>query len=127
MALDYQLNLEADFSAEELFEFLIRECNFERASEEVIKNQGMIAGRVKETDNCLFQKAYGFAPSTYIWFRLGKSGDHIAQHQTTVYAVVTLLETISGKAVLLFNSEITVLWRLDERILIDEEWQSGSN
>jgi hypothetical protein len=134
MSLDYHLELENQHPEEELFSLLIQQCGFTQVSEEVVKNGNLIAGISKSrpgpsTDviNAMFQKACGFAPKARVWFQLSKTADTRAEHDIILRSAVTLLENLPDDAVLLFNSEITVLWRIKGQLEFDTKWNEGKS
>jgi hypothetical protein len=127
MALDYILSIETNSKPEQLSSFLVNDCGFKEISDEVLEYQGVTAGITIPNagiSQSIFQEAYNFSPNIEIWFRLGKFGDLDAEYQTILLSVLALLKKINGNSVLLFNSEITVLLRLGEELVLDSNWNS---
>jgi len=129
VTLEYSLNIETSRKPVELLKFLNEKCNFKQISEEVVEKQGVIAGAAlkPKMSQAIFQKAYGFPPDVDVWFELDKTKNLNTEYQTILQAVAALLSSFQGNAVLLFNNEITVLWRLNGQMAIDDEWHTGAD
>jgi hypothetical protein len=136
MSINYSLDIATAYQPTELLKFLVETCGFVEVSEKVVKKDEVIVsayvpsntGAKDELGHSIFQRAYGFDPSVSVNFQPSNSSENFtfhAKHITTLQSVITVLNHFSGKAVLLWNYEQTVLRRLNGDIEIDVKWYEG--
>ncbi|CAD5945290.1 hypothetical protein PCC9214_02198 [Planktothrix tepida] len=130
MSLDYELRLETNFNSNNIYDILSNQFDLQPGEDQRLFNSGIIIGvsPEKPATQYLMLENYGFKPTIDVWFRLKHQDEKILGKQTLLNVSILLLSQISGDAVLLFNSEKTVLQRISGVLIFNqkpETWQDS--
>jgi hypothetical protein len=135
MSRDFTFEIASDQEPATLFSALVTQCGFTKISEEVVVDSNVQAGVYSmsgttpsdEVVRAFFKETHGFTPNVTVWFRPGKSVEFTSNTKLTAIlrAAIKLLDHFPGNAVLLCDSDQTVLRRIDGHLQIDIRWYEG--
>jgi len=130
MSLDYELRIETDFNPDKIYDILSNQFDLKPGEDQRLFNSGIIIGVYPEKPATqeLMLENYGFKPTIDIWFSLKHQDQENLGKQTLLKVSILLLSLISGDAVLLFNSEKTVLQRISGVLIFNQKpatWQES--
>ena len=131
MSLSYTLELEKKLEPKQLLQLLVERHNLQW-HQETISGKGIWINAYAEDDpenQSLTKKEFGFIPSTIISFRVNTDDTLEIGERTLIRAVMTLLQQVTGNAILLFNYENLVLQRINNQLIFNqdmwEEWTAN--
>ena len=131
MSLSYTLELQKKLEPKQLLQLLIERHNLQW-HQDTISGKGIWVNAYTEDDadnQSLTKEEFGFIPSTIISFRINTDDTLEIGERTLIRAVMTLLQQVTGNAILLFNYENLVLQRINNKLIFNkdmwEEWTAN--
>ncbi|GAB4299912.1 MAG: hypothetical protein Fur0025_39180 [Oscillatoriaceae cyanobacterium] len=128
MSLDYDLRIATDLATEQTLEILANELKLEWEEGCRLVGSGIVVGAMPEREQgqVIIQQAFGFKPTVNLWFWLDSNQDYPQGKHSLLIAVISLLRHLPGDAVLLFNSEIVRLQRINGRLIFNQDFSLWS-
>ncbi|MCT7978521.1 ribbon-helix-helix domain-containing protein [Laspinema olomoucense] len=122
MSLEYELRIVTDWQALDILNLLSRELELEW-EETRLFGPGIVLGATPETEHrqSMMMETFGFKPTLDLWFWLDSQENSQRGKQILLEASMLVLNHLSGDAVLLFNSEYTVLQRISGFLIFNQE------
>lgn len=122
MSLEYELRIVTDWQPLEILKLLARELKLEW-EETRLCGPGIVLGVTPETDSrqSIMMETFGFQPTVDVWFWLDSQENYQRGKQILLEASMLVLRHLPGDAVLLFNSEYTVLQRISGPLIFNEK------
>jgi hypothetical protein len=118
MALSYVLEIETKITSEILLSMINHQ--FSINNNELI----IIVDEVEISDIELTESLFNFRPNLSVMFRINSLNNNHYYLKLIAQISLFVLERISGNAVLLFNEEIMIIQRINEKLIFNQqEWQ----
>lgn len=122
MSLEYELRIVTDWQPLDVLKLLSQELELEW-EESRLFGPGIVLGATLETEHrqSIMMETFGFKPTLDLWFWLDSQENYQRGKQILLEASMLVLRHLSGDAVLLFNSESTVLQRISGPLIFNEK------
>ncbi|MCT7953857.1 SitI3 family protein [Laspinema palackyanum] len=122
MSLEYELRIVTDWQPLDILNLLSRELELEW-EETRLFGPGIVLGATPETEHrqSMMMETFGFQPTVDVWFWLDSQENYQWGKQMLLDASMLVLNHLSGDAVLLFNSESTVLQRISGSLIFNQK------
>ncbi len=122
MSLEYELRIVTDWQPLDILNLLSRDLELEW-EETRLFGPGIILGVTPESElrQSIMMETFGFKPTLDLWFWLDSQEDYQQGKQMLLEALMLVLNHLSGDAVLLFNSESTVLQRISGSLIFNQK------
>ena len=124
MPLDYDLEFEQDIEPKKVLQLLVDSHRFQW-QDVGISGFGIWINAYKEDEEdikILTEKRIKFQPQTVVRFSYRSKSDSENEERTLIRAVMTLLNNVSGNAVLLFNCETIVFQRIENQLTFNNNF-----
>lgn len=122
MSLEYELLIGTNSQPLDILNLLSRELELEW-EETRLFGPGIVLGATPETHDpqSIMMENFGFQPTLDLWFWLDSQENYQRGKQILLEATMLVLKHLSGDAVLLFNSEYTVLQRISGVLIFNQK------
>lgn len=122
MSLEYELRIVTDWQPLDILKLLSRELELEW-EETRLFGPGIVLGATPETEHrqSMMMETFGFQPTMDVWFWLDSQENYQRGKQILLEASMLVLSHLPGDAVLLFNSESTVLQRISGFLIFNQK------
>lgn len=122
MSLEYELLIVTDWQPLDILNLLSRELELEW-EETRLFGPGIVLGATHETydPQSMMMENFGFQPTLDLWFWLDSQENYQRGKEILLEATMLVLKHLSGDAVLLFNSEYTVLQRTSGVLIFNQK------
>jgi hypothetical protein len=118
MALSYVLEIETKITSEILLSMINHQFSID--NNELI----IIVDELEISDIELTESLFNFRPNLAVMFRINSLNNNHYYLKLIAQISLFVLERISGNAVLLFNEEIMIIQRSNEKLIFNQqEWQ----
>ncbi|MCT7952665.1 SitI3 family protein [Ancylothrix sp. C2] len=128
MSLDYDLRIATNLQPKQTLELLAKQLNFEWEKNQTLYSPGIVISAIAENENrqTFMQSLFGFTPTVNIWFWLDSNQDYEQGKHSLLLATTTLLNSLPGDAVLLFNGESIVLEKIAGALIFNKDLATWS-
>lgn len=128
MSLEYDLRIATNLQPNQTLELLAKQLNFEWEKNQTLYSPGIVISAIAENENrqTFMQSLFGFTPTVNIWFWLDSNQDYEQGKHSLLLATTTLLNNLSGDAVLLFNGESIVLEKIAGALIFNKDLATWS-
>jgi len=128
MSYSYHLELEAGADPADLMRRIAAICGVPATGAAiVVEGIRISAAPVAEDDAELTLRSYRFAPASMVTFRHSAVASGEAATRSMLGIVRALFAALPGRAVLESQDPVTVLFRNDERIVINRSWSQAED
>jgi hypothetical protein len=119
MSLNYNFELDAEVEPIELLEILVKKSGFIPIGDGEITKNGVTATIRKHTrKRDVIYEDYGVDPKIYVWFWLNPDfKDVVLRNTTLARSISTLLLSVDGDAVVMFEDEVLMI-RKNNRVVV---------
>ncbi len=128
MSLEYDLRIATNLQPKQTLELLAKQLNFEWEKTQTLYSPGIVISAIAENEKrqTLMQSLFGFTPTVNIWFWLDSNQDYEQGKHSLLLATTTLLNSLPGDAVLLFNGESIVLEKIAGALIFNKDLATWS-
>jgi hypothetical protein len=122
MSLEYELRIVTDWQPLDILNLLSQELELDW-EESRLFGPGIVLGVTLESEHrqSIMMETFGFQPTLDLWFWLDSQENYQWGKQMLLKASMLVLNHLSGDAVLLFNSESTVLQRVSGSLIFNQK------
>lgn len=132
MALEYSFEGALDLDATAALQQVATELGLSATDSVRLHGPALQIFTLSQSDlrKSVIEDAFHFRPTLSIGFRIDSNAsdqDYETGKHLLIRVVVALLQQSPGAAVLLFNGETVLLQRLDERIVLNQDWREWTS